>query len=163
MIDVALAVGFRGIKKSFGNLAFVLPALMFPVIFFVGFAGALSGVDQLPGFDYAPGYETFQFGFVMLQSAAMAGVNGSRDARGLDPCQPADPAAASTALYGCTTLMAGSPRSTRAKLAKHAWDFLIIESRFAVAMCGVTITLSSVRIGLSGGVGSISNTSRPAA
>ena len=76
MIDVALAVGYRGIKKSFGNLAFVLPALMFPVIFFVGFAGALSGVDQLPGFDYAPGYETFQFGFVMLQSAAMAGVWG---------------------------------------------------------------------------------------
>ena len=74
MIDVALAVGIRGVKKSFGNLAFVLPALMFPVIFFVGFAGALSGVDQLPGFDYAPGYETFQFGFVMLQSAAMAGV-----------------------------------------------------------------------------------------
>ena len=47
---------------------------MFPLIFFVGFAGALSRVDQVPGFDYAPGYETFQFAFVLLQSAAMAGV-----------------------------------------------------------------------------------------
>ena len=33
----------------------------------------------------------------------------------------------------------------------------------AVAMCDVTITLSSVRIGLSGGVGSTSKTSSPAA
>jgi ABC-2 type transport system permease protein len=74
MIHVALAVMFRLMKKSFTNLSFMLPALMFPVIFFVGFAGALSGVDRVRGFDYAPGYETFQFGFVMLQSAAMAGV-----------------------------------------------------------------------------------------
>ena len=74
MIDVAFAVAYRSIKKSFVNASFLLPALMFPVIFFVGFAGALSNVDRLPGFDYEPGYETFQFAFVLLQSAAMAGV-----------------------------------------------------------------------------------------
>jgi ABC-2 type transport system permease protein len=74
MINVALAVAHRTLKKSFTNLSFLLPALMFPVIFFVGFAGALSSVDRVPGFDYAPGYETFQFGFVFLQSAAMGGV-----------------------------------------------------------------------------------------
>jgi ABC-2 type transport system permease protein len=28
----------------------------------------------VPGFDYGPGYETFQFAFVLLQSAAMSGV-----------------------------------------------------------------------------------------
>ena len=28
----------------------------------------------MPGFDYPPGYTTFQFAFVLLQSAAMAGV-----------------------------------------------------------------------------------------
>ena len=74
MIDVALAVAYRVIKRAFTNASFLLPALMFPIIFFVGFAGALSGVDQLPGFDYEPGYETFQFAFVLLQSAMMAGV-----------------------------------------------------------------------------------------
>jgi ABC-type multidrug transport system permease subunit len=74
MIHVASAIAFRVIKKSLTNISFLLPALMFPVIFFVGYAGALSGIDQIPGFDYAPGYETFQFAFVMVQSAAMAGV-----------------------------------------------------------------------------------------
>jgi ABC-2 type transport system permease protein len=74
VIHVALAVAYRVLKKSFTNVSFLLPALMFPVVFFVGFAGALSGVDRVPGFDYAPGYETFQFAFVLLQSAAMAGV-----------------------------------------------------------------------------------------
>jgi ABC-2 type transport system permease protein len=74
MIDVAFAVAFRTLKRAFTNASFLLPALMFPVIFFVGFAGALSGVDRVPGFDYGPGYETFQFAFVLLQSAAMAGV-----------------------------------------------------------------------------------------
>lgn len=74
MTGVASAVAGRVLKRSFTNPAFLLPSLMFPVIFFVGFAGALSRVDRVRGFDYAPGYETFQFGFVLLQSAAMAGV-----------------------------------------------------------------------------------------
>jgi len=74
MTHVAFAIAFRTLKKSLTNLSFLLPSLMFPLIFFVGFAGALSRVDQVPGFDYAPGYETFQFAFVLLQSAAMAGV-----------------------------------------------------------------------------------------
>jgi ABC-2 type transport system permease protein len=47
---------------------------LFPLIFFLGFAGGLSRIDQLPGFTYEPGYETFQFAFVLLQSAAMGGV-----------------------------------------------------------------------------------------
>ncbi len=74
MTAVAFAVAHRSLKKAFTNASFLLPALLFPVIFFVGFAGALSRVDQVPGFNYAPGYETFQFGFVLLQSAAMTGV-----------------------------------------------------------------------------------------
>ena len=74
MISVAWGVAFRTLRKAFTNLSFLLPSLLFPVIFFVGFAGALSRVDSVPGFDYAPGYEAFQFGFVLLQSAAMGGV-----------------------------------------------------------------------------------------
>jgi ABC-2 type transport system permease protein len=74
MMSVAWGVAFRTVRKAFTNLSFLLPALLFPVIFFVGFAGALSRVDRVPGFDYEPGYEAFQFGFVLLQSAAMGGV-----------------------------------------------------------------------------------------
>jgi ABC-2 type transport system permease protein len=74
MTHVAFAIAFRTLKKSLTNLSFLLPSLMFPLIFFVGFAGALSRVDQVPGFDFEPCYESFQFAFVLLQSAAMAGV-----------------------------------------------------------------------------------------
>ena len=74
MIAVAWGVAFRTLKKAFTQPAFLLPSLMFPLIFFLGFAGGLSRIDDVPGFDYAPGYETFQFGFVLLQSAAMGGV-----------------------------------------------------------------------------------------
>jgi len=74
VISVGLAVAYRTLKKAFTNLSFLLPSLLFPMIFFLGFAGGLSRVDQLPGFDYSPGYETFQFAFVLLQSAAMGGV-----------------------------------------------------------------------------------------
>jgi ABC-2 type transport system permease protein len=74
VIAVGNAIAYRTLKKAFTNLSFLLPSLMFPLIFFLGFAGALSRVDQVPGFNYAPGYETFQFAFVLLQSAAMGGV-----------------------------------------------------------------------------------------
>ena len=73
-IAVATGVAWRILHNAFTNPALLLPALMFPLIFFLGFAGGLSSVDQVPGFDYPPGYETFQFAFVMLQSAAMGGV-----------------------------------------------------------------------------------------
>jgi ABC-type multidrug transport system permease subunit len=74
VISVATAVAHRTLKKAFTNMSFLLPSLLFPMIFFLGFAGALSRVDRVPGFDYDPGYETFQFAFVLLQSAAMGGV-----------------------------------------------------------------------------------------
>ena len=71
---VAAGVAWRILHNAFTNPALLLPALMFPLIFFLGFAGGLSRVDQVPGFEYPPGYETFTFAFVMLQSAAMGGV-----------------------------------------------------------------------------------------
>jgi ABC-2 type transport system permease protein len=72
--SVALAVAWRILHNVFTNPSLLMPALLFPLIFFLGFAGGLSRVDDVPGFDYAPGYETFQFGFVLLQSAALGGV-----------------------------------------------------------------------------------------
>ena len=74
VVSSARGVAWRGIHNAFTNPALLVPALMFPMIFFVGFAGGLARVRQVPGFDYAPGYEAFQFGFVLLQSAAMGGV-----------------------------------------------------------------------------------------
>jgi ABC-2 type transport system permease protein len=74
VLTVARGVAWRGIHNAFTNPALLVPALMFPMIFFVGFAGGLARVRQVPGFDYEPGYEAFQFAFVLLQSAAMGGV-----------------------------------------------------------------------------------------
>jgi ABC-2 type transport system permease protein len=72
--SVAYAVAWRILHNVFTNPSLLMPALLFPLIFFLGFAGGLSRVDDVPGFDYAPGYETFQFGFVLLQTAALGGV-----------------------------------------------------------------------------------------
>src|SRR6185312_15984092 len=45
-----------------------------PLFFFTAFAGGLSQVSDLPGFDFPPGYTAFQFCFVLVQSAAFGGV-----------------------------------------------------------------------------------------
>lgn len=72
--DVAYGVWWRQIHNFVTNPMFLLPALIFPLFFFTAFAGALSGIAQIPGFDYAPGYTTFQFGFVLLQASAFGGI-----------------------------------------------------------------------------------------
>ena len=51
-----------------------MPAIVFPLFFFVSFAGGLSAIANVPGFDYPTGYTAFQFVFVLLQSAAFGGV-----------------------------------------------------------------------------------------
>jgi ABC-2 type transport system permease protein len=73
-LDVARAVAWRSTKHFFGNPAFLVPAVMFPVFFLAAFAGGLSSVDDVPAFDYEPGYTTFQFVFVLLQASAFGGV-----------------------------------------------------------------------------------------
>jgi ABC transporter DrrB family efflux protein len=71
---VASAVAWRTMKNVFTNPSLLLPSLIFPLFFFVAFAGGLSQVGNVPGFDYEPGYTAFQFCFVLLQSAAFSGV-----------------------------------------------------------------------------------------
>ena len=51
-----------------------MPAIVFPLFFFVSFAGGLSAIGNVPGFDFPSGYTAFQFVFVLLQSAAFGGV-----------------------------------------------------------------------------------------
>ncbi len=72
--SVALAVAWRSIHNAFTNPAILLPSMLFPLFFFVAFAGGLSGVQNAPDFDYPGGYTAFQFGFVCIQAAAFGGV-----------------------------------------------------------------------------------------
>jgi len=71
---VAFAVAWRSIRIFLGNPAFLVPAIVFPLFFFVAFAGGLSAIANVPGFDFPSGYTAFQFVFVLLQSAAFGGV-----------------------------------------------------------------------------------------
>ena len=71
---VARAVAWRSIHNFLTNPAFLAPAIVFPLFFFIAFAGGLSAVGKVPGFDFPSGYTAFQFVFVLLQSAAFGGV-----------------------------------------------------------------------------------------
>jgi ABC-2 type transport system permease protein len=73
-LTVARAVAWRALHNTFTNPAIFLPSLIFPLFFFTAFAGGLSRVGEIPGFDFPDGYTAFQFVFVLLQSAAFAGV-----------------------------------------------------------------------------------------
>ena len=73
-VDVAGGVGYRGLKKVATNPQLLLPSLIFPLFFFVAFAGGLSSVGDVPGFDFPSGYTAFQFVFVLLQASAFGGV-----------------------------------------------------------------------------------------
>ena len=72
--SVAFAVGWRTIHNVLHNPSLLFPGLAFPLLNFAAFAGGLSRLRHVPGFDYAPGYSGFQFCFVLLQSAAFGGV-----------------------------------------------------------------------------------------
>lgn len=72
--SVALAVAWRSIHNALTNPAILLPSMLFPLFFFVAFAGGLSNVQNAPNFDYKSGYTSFQFAFVCIQSAAFGGV-----------------------------------------------------------------------------------------
>jgi ABC-2 type transport system permease protein len=72
--SVALAVAWRSVHNFLTNPAFLVPAVVFPLFFFTAFAGGLSSVSKVPGFDFPSGYTAFQFVFVLLQSAAFGGV-----------------------------------------------------------------------------------------
>jgi ABC-2 type transport system permease protein len=73
-LHVAAALMRRSAKYTFKNPALLVPSLLFPLIFLIGFAGGLSSVGDVPGFSFPSGYTAFQFVFVFLQSAAFGGV-----------------------------------------------------------------------------------------
>lgn len=74
VLHVALGIARRTLHNAFTTPTILLPSMMFPLVFFAAFAGGLSRLHDVPGFDFPPGYEAFQFVFVLLQSAAFGGV-----------------------------------------------------------------------------------------
>jgi ABC-2 type transport system permease protein len=74
LVSVAGAVWWRNAHNFFTNPAMIVPSLLFPLFFFVAFAGGLSRIADAPGFDYPPGYTAWIYGFVLLQSSAFGGV-----------------------------------------------------------------------------------------
>ncbi len=72
--NVVSGVAWRTLKNALTNPQIALPTMLFPLFFFVAFAGGLSQLHKIPGFDFPPGYTAFQFVFVLLQSAAFTGV-----------------------------------------------------------------------------------------
>jgi ABC-2 type transport system permease protein len=72
--DVAAAVAWRNIHRFLTNPQLLLPSLIFPLFFFTAFAGGLSNIGNVRGFDFPSGYTAFQFVFVLLQASAFGGV-----------------------------------------------------------------------------------------
>jgi ABC-2 type transport system permease protein len=72
--SVARALAWRNVHNWFTNPALILPSLLFPMFFFTAFAGGLSRVDSIPGFDYGANYTTWVYGFVLLQASTFGGV-----------------------------------------------------------------------------------------
>jgi ABC-2 type transport system permease protein len=77
LFGVATAIARRSIRAAFKNPALLLPSIVFPLVFLIAFAGGLSAVGNVPGFDFPSGYTAFQFVFVFLQSAAFGGFFGA--------------------------------------------------------------------------------------
>jgi ABC-type multidrug transport system permease subunit len=72
--DVALAIAWRSLHTYVRRADLVVPSLVFPLIFLASFAGGLSALGSVPGFDFPAGYTAFQFVFVLLQASMFSGL-----------------------------------------------------------------------------------------
>ena len=73
-MDVAFGLAHRQVTVLLKNPSLFIPPMLFPLMNFMAFAGGLSRLRHVPGFDFHGGYTAFQFVFVLLQSAAFGGV-----------------------------------------------------------------------------------------
>jgi ABC-2 type transport system permease protein len=74
LVNVAFAIAYRQTTVLLKNPSLFVPPMLFPLMNFMAFAGGLSRLRHVPGFDFHGGYTAFQFVFVLLQSAAFGGV-----------------------------------------------------------------------------------------
>ncbi len=72
-LSIVRTIAWRNLHMLVRAPSLLLPPLVFPLFFYMAFAGGLSTVGDLPGFDYY-NYDAFQFVFVLLQSAAFGGI-----------------------------------------------------------------------------------------
>jgi ABC-2 type transport system permease protein len=72
--SVAFALAYRTARTHISNPLLFVPQMLFPLMAFMAFAGGLSQLRNVPGFEYPSGYTSFQFVFVLLLSAAFGGV-----------------------------------------------------------------------------------------
>jgi ABC-2 type transport system permease protein len=54
-VNVIRGVSWRTLKNALTNPQILLPTMLFPLFFFTAFAGGLSQVSKIPGFDFPPG------------------------------------------------------------------------------------------------------------
>jgi ABC-2 type transport system permease protein len=73
-LSVASALAYRQVRMHISNPMLFVPPMLFPLMSFAAFAGGLSQLSNIRGFDYPGGYTSFQYVFVLLQSAAFSGV-----------------------------------------------------------------------------------------
>ncbi len=71
---VARAVAWRSMHTYLRRPDLIVPSLVFPLVFLASFAGGLSALGSVPGFDFPAGYTAFQFVFVLTQSALFSGL-----------------------------------------------------------------------------------------
>jgi ABC-2 type transport system permease protein len=74
LFNVSLGLAYRQTTVLLKNPSLFLPPMLFPLMNFMAFAGGLSRLRHVPGFNFHGGYTAFQFVFVLLQSAAFGGV-----------------------------------------------------------------------------------------
>lgn len=73
-LTAVVGIGVRQTNALLKNPALLFPSLLFPLLFFAAFAGGLAELVRIPGFDYAPGYTSFQYVFVLFQSSMFGGI-----------------------------------------------------------------------------------------
>jgi ABC-type multidrug transport system permease subunit len=74
LFNVSFGLAYRQTTVLLKNPSLFLPPMLFPLMNFMAFAGGLSRLRHVPGFNFHGGYTAFQFVFVLLQSAAFGGV-----------------------------------------------------------------------------------------
>jgi ABC-2 type transport system permease protein len=74
LFNVAFGLAYRQTTVLLRNPSLFLPPMLFPLMNLMAFAGGLSRLRHVPGFDFRGGYTAFVFVFVLLQSAAFGGV-----------------------------------------------------------------------------------------
>ena len=133
---VVSGVAWRTLKNVLTTPSLLLPSLAFPLFFFVAFAGGLSQVQNVPGFEFPDGYTAFQFVFVLLQSAAFGGVfTGFGVARDFEGGFAIDPqeVAANVKLAAATGIAGLSIEDASGDAEHPLFDFTLAVERIRAA------------------------------